>query len=712
MRKMIHYIALPNYDVRMTQVIRLFLVSTTFLAIHPAIAQERFGGFIDDYRCIVLKDQSERYVKDLKSGKDSRMPDDFVRADSDHMGSQLTLPNGDLLSVMKGDLYLLGSDGSERQLTTDPEIVEQNPTLNDDRSKVAYTKQGNLYVWDFKQSREIKLTQDGNDKIYNGWSSWVYYEEILRRASKYKAFWWSPDNKHIAFLRFDDNPVPVFPIYRLGDDAHGYLEERHYPKVGDPNPDVKLGLVDTDQKVIQWVKEDSTKDQYTAWPFWSPDGSKLVYQEVNRLQDSLTLKVVDIAQPDSPRTLLVESSTTWIKFHEDLRFLDDQHVVFVTQDGSWQNLISFDIRTGENKFISQHNSNVLNIIGTDGQTGRIFYYIAGDSGGEHQLAVSNYDGSGQMILTPEPGWHSVQFSANYSYFHSTYTTIDNPYSSYIASITGEKVYTFSEFSTDRNEQSGVRILTFTVEVDSFALPLMCILPKGFRPDVKYPVVFTVYGGPERLEVPNRYRNFSNDYYSNNGIIRVFMDHRGSGRFGKQGTDYLFRALGKWEMNDLVEGVKYLKTLEYVDPDRIGITGGSYGGYLTCLALTLGSDHFTHGISLYPVTDWRFYDNVYTERYMDTPVENESGYNEGSAIFNAYRYKGKMLLVHGSADDNVHMQNSMKLISKLQDLGKDFQMMIYPGERHGVGGAKYSHLNSLIFKFWDQELKPKRTLVGP
>lgn len=701
---MIPYIGLSNYDVRMTQVIRLFIVFTTFLAFQTVGAQERFGGFIDDHRCIVLKDQSDRYIKDLKSGKNSSISDDFSLADSDPLGGQATLPNGDLLSVMKGDLYLLRSDGSEQQLTTDPDIVEQNPTLNDDRSKVAYTKQGNLFIWDFKQSREIQLTQDGSDKVYNGWSSWVYYEEILRRASKYRAFWWSPDNKHIAFLRFDDSPVPVFPIYRLGDDAHGYLEEMHYPKVGDPNPDVKLGLVDTDQKVIQWVKEDSTKDQYTAWPFWSPDGSNLIYQEVNRLQDSLTLRIVHVEKPESPRTLLVESSSTWVKFHEDLRFLDDHHVAFVTQDGSWQNLLSCNIKSGENKFISRHNSNVLNIIDIDREGGRIFYFIAGDSGGGHQLAMTTFDGSGQMILTPEPGWHSVQFSEDYSFFHSTYTTIDNPYSSYVASSEGDKVYTFSESSIDRNERAGVKIVTTTLQVDSFALPIMCVLPKGFQSDVKYPVVFTVYGGPERIEVPNRYRNYSNDYYSNNGIIRVLMDHRGSGRFGKKGTDYLYQSLGKWEMNDLIEGVKYLQTLEYVDPDRIGITGGSYGGYLTCLALTLGSDYFTHGISLYPVTDWRYYDNVYTERYMNTLVENESGYNEGSAIFNAYRFKGKMLLVHGSADDNVHMQNSMKFISKLQDLGKEFQMMIYPGERHGVGGAKYSHLNNLIYKFWDQELK--------
>lgn len=689
----------------MSQVIRLFLVFATLLAFHAAKAQERFGGFIDDHRCIVLKGQSETFIKDLKSGKDSRMPDDFIYPDTDNnMRGQLTLPNGDLLSIMKGDLYLLGADGSEQQLTTDPEVIEQNPTLSDDGTKVAYTKQGNLYLWDFEQYREIQLTHDGNDKIYNGWSSWVYYEEILRRASRYKAFWWSPDNRHIAFLRFDDNPVPVFPIYRLGDDAHGYIEERHYPKVGDPNPDVRLGLVDTDLGVVKWVKEDSTKDQYTAWPFWSPDGTNLVYQEVNRLQDSLTLKMVDIAQPDSPRTLLVESSSSWIKFHEDLRFIDDQHVAFITQDGSWQNLITCNIVTGANKFISNHNSHVLNILKVDREGRRIFYYIGGDSGGEHQLAVTTYDGTGQRILTPEPGWHSVQFSENYSYFHSTYTTIDNPYGSYIASSSGTKVYTFSESSISRNERSGIKVLNVSIEVDSFPLPLMCVLPKGFRPEGKYPVVFTVYGGPERIEIPNRYRNYSNDYYANNGIIRVFMDHRGSGRFGNRGTDYLHQSLGKWEINDLIEGVKYLKTLEYVDSERIGITGGSYGGYLTCLALTLGSDYFTHGISLYPVTDWRYYDNVYTERYMKTLAENESGYNEGSAIYNAYRFKGKMLLVHGSADDNVHMQNSMKFISKLQDLGKEFQMMIYPGERHGVGGAKYSHLNNLIFKFWDEELK--------
>jgi dipeptidyl-peptidase-4 len=222
---------------------------------------------------------------------------------------------------------------------------------------------------------------------------------------------------------------------------------------------------------------------------------------------------------------------------------------------------------------------------------------------------------------------------------------------------------------------------------------------NFDPSKKYPVIFTIYGGPDSKNVYNRWQGDSPSWYSQNGIITFTVDHRGSGQFGKKGLDYMYRSLGKWEILDYEDAVKWLREKPFIDPERMGITGGSYGGYMTCLALTKGADYWTHGFGQYPVTDYRLYDNVYTERYMDTPQENPDGYRDGSVLIFAKNLKGKLYFTHGDMDDNVHMQNSIWLISRLQDEGKSFQFMLYPDNRHGVRGVKGSHEQNEKNTFW-------------
>ena len=238
--------------------------------------------------------------------------------------------------------------------------------------------------------------------------------------------------------------------------------------------------------------------------------------------------------------------------------------------------------------------------------------------------------------------------------------------------------------------------------DGFQLPAIITYPVMFDPTKKYPVIFTIYGGPDAGGVRNSYKGTTPGWYGQNGIITIDVDHRASGQFGKKGIDYMYRNLGKWEMVDYSEAVKWLRAQPYVDATRMGITGGSYGGYTTCLALTAGADYWTHGMALYSVTDWGLYDNVYTERFMDTPKDNPEGYKAGTAMNFAANLKGKLYIVHGEMDDNVHMQNSIQLISKLQDQNKEFQFMMYPNGRHGWGGAKATHLSDLQHKFWMKE----------
>jgi dipeptidyl-peptidase-4 len=249
---------------------------------------------------------------------------------------------------------------------------------------------------------------------------------------------------------------------------------------------------------------------------------------------------------------------------------------------------------------------------------------------------------------------------------------------------------------------------FTIKTgDGYDLPALWILPPGFDEGKKYPVIISIYGGPESQGVANRFPRGLGDFYlAQNGIIIMAVDHRGSGHFGKAGSSQMHRSLGKWEMNDYIEAVRWLEAKRFIDGEKIGITGGSYGGYVTCMALTYGADYFNYGIADFSVTDWHLYDNVYTERYMDTPDQNPEGYEAGSVLTYADKYKGKLLITHGTIDDNVHMQNSIQLIDKLEDLDKDFEMMLYPGERHGWGGPKGEHLSRLTIKFWFENLLGK------
>jgi dipeptidyl-peptidase 4 len=233
----------------------------------------------------------------------------------------------------------------------------------------------------------------------------------------------------------------------------------------------------------------------------------------------------------------------------------------------------------------------------------------------------------------------------------------------------------------------------------FNLPAIITYPVSFDESKNYPVIFSIYGGPDLGSLRNRWIGLTPSWYAQNNIIVISVDHRGSGKFGRRGLDFVYRNMGKWEISDYADAVKWLRKKSYVDSTRMGITGGSYGGYVTCLALTLGADYWTHGIANYSVTDWKLYDNVYTERYNDTPQDNPEGYKNGSALNYVDNFKGKLLITHGDMDDNVHMQNTWQFISELQDAGKSFELMIYPNGRHGWGGAKRKHLTNETYNFW-------------
>lgn len=614
----------------------------------------------------------------------------------------------------KNDLYYLSSaDKKFRQLTANP-ALENNPTFSPNEKMIAYTRGRNLYVLDLETGLEKQLTSDGGDLVYNGWASWVYYEEILGRRSRYRAFYWSPDSEKIAYLRFEDRTVPEFPIFHHeGEDpTHGMLEKTRYPKAGDPNPLVQLGVVDLETATTTWMEQNPDLE-YTAWVFWTPDGKGLLYQQLNRDQNILHIYKADPAKGKAQK-IYEESQKTWVEFFEQIHFLADgrSFILRSNRDG-WYNLYHYDLDGNLINKVTDNDWRVSSLVRIDELNDRVFFMGTGGEGTERHFFVSSLDGKKQKQLTEEAGIHTVYLSPNGNYFVDRFTSFNNPGEMHLHSHTGRHITALGADKTDANEKAGLKVELFTIPTeDGFDLPAMWVLPANFDPNKKYPVIFRVYGGPDAEGVYNRYSNYTYDNAIEQGAIRFTVDHRASGKFGKKGLDYMHRSLGKWEMNDYIEAVKWLRKQGFIDEKRVGIQGGSYGGYVTALALTYAADYFTHGVSSFPVTDWRLYDNVYTERYMDTPHDNPDGYDFGSALTHADKLKGKLLIVHGTIDDNVHFQNTVQLVSKLQDLGKDFEVMFYPGGRHGWGGPKRMHYTNLINQFWSKHFFESREAARP
>ncbi len=636
-----------------------------------------------------------------KKGQDVLMLVDVVtgnakKAKAEPTASRTANPR---VVVKDGNIFLSSSDSDEsRQLTANPGL-ERNPRFSNDQKRIAFTRDHDLFVIDLETGLERRITTDGDSLIYNGYASWVYFEEILGRGSRYAAFWWSPDGSKLAFLRFDDSSVPLFTLMRA-DSLHGAPEFTRYPKPGDPNPKVKLGIADLAKGTVAWADFDENVDQYIAWPFWKPNSSELLIQVLNRDQNHMQLFMVNTTSGKTKK-IYNEQRKTWINFYEDLHVMEDgSGFILKSCKSDWMNLYYHDWDGNLKAQLTNFDFRVTMVTKVDEQKKVVFLSATGEESTESHMYRVNLDGTGLIKLTDGAGSHSANLSPGGSYLIDTWSSIYEPGKKEIRDENGKLVRVLSEteFTYDPAKHTKTDLIRIMTS-DGFNLPATITLPLNFDPNKKYPVVFSVYGGPNAGGVSNRFRDSRAGWYAQNNIIEFSIAHRASGHFGKKGLDYMWRNLGKWEILDYAEGVKWLRKQAYVDATKIGITGGSYGGYTTAMALTSGADYWTHGIANLSVTSWALYDNVYTERFMDTPQQNPEGYKAGSVMTHASKLKGKLRIVHGEMDDNVHMQNSLQLVSKLQDLNKDFEFMVYPNGRHGWGGEKANHNRNQQYKFW-------------
>ena len=654
-----------------------------------------------DYNCKTGKSvEVTDYVSDMQKLR-SILPADIVPGADQAVSGD----NKAVVISRDSDLWYFDGTSTTGQQLTDDEGMEVNMRFAPGDRRIAYTKDRDLYVYDLDQKREIRLTHDATDRIYNGWASWVYYEEILGRSSRYAAFWWSPDGRRIAYLHTDDNPVPLYHINALeqSDGLHGRMETTPYPKPGDPNPVVKMGIAEIATAKTTWVQTDESVDQYIAWPSWTPDSRQLMVQVLNRDQNDMSFILAD-AGTGEYKEVYHETSPTWIDFFEDIYVMNDGSgfIVRSYRDNKWHNLYYYGWDGNLKSQITGFDWKVTGIVSVDEEKNEIYFNATGPGLIDSHLYRARLDGSGLKQITSGNGYHSASVSPGGSWFVDSWNSIDNPGGIDLIDKRGRTVRNlYSQvvpvYDPEKNQRS--EIVKIRTSDGLFDLPAMITYPVGFDPSVKHPVIFTVYGGPDMGDIQNRWQGYNPRWYAENGIVTIDVDHRGSGEFGKRGLEYVYRSLGKWEISDYSDAVKWLRKQPWVDPARMGITGSSYGGYVTCLALTRGADYWTHGIADLSVTDWRLYDNVYTERYMDTPEDNPDGYKDGSVITWAGDLKGKLLIRHGDIDDNVHFQNAIWLISALQDLNRPFEMMIYPGGRHGWGGPKRVFMTDEGHRFW-------------
>ena len=644
-----------------------------------------------------------------------------------------------------------------------------NLTYSPDLSKLAFTRDNDLYVVDIATGLETRLTHDGSDLILNGYSSWVYYEEIIGRPSKYKAFWWSPDSKKIGFYRFDNTNVPLFPIYSafanpaaaasqsqspkvtdLG--IGGSLSETRYPKCGQTNPEVRIGIADLDASEVIWADFNPADDQYFGIPFWGPDSKEFFIARMPRLQNTIDLYAVS-AEDGSKRHVYNETYKTWLNWFDGVVFTDNGLYMAREFETGWQQIYFLSYNGNEFRRLTDGPNWNVSIVRVDEKKGDVYFTAKRDAVAKQ--ALYKVDKKGVITALTDPAYNAtgVSFSPDGTYFVASLSNVTTPIRIIVANNKGgvvsdgtSNVCAYYEGLQVAEKAEGPalkypshrvvadmkgpdydasryalgELMYITVE-DGFVLPGMIVYPKNFDPSKKYPVHVDIYGGPDTPLVRDRWvmPTASNQWYSDNEIIQITVDPRAAGHNGRAGLDMIYRQLTVWEVKDFCAWASALQALPYVQADKIGVEGFSFGGTMTSMLLMQAPDKFHYGIAGGGVYDWALYDSHYTERYMDTPQANPEGY-EVSKVLNyvdgyptsyfenmtpASEVEPVMLkLTHGTGDDNVHHQNTLQLLDVMHQAGKKFDFMIYPDGMHGYYGYQGSHFEAANHEFWLKYLK--------
>jgi len=579
-------------------------------------------------------------------------------------------------------------------------------TFSPDGKKVAFMRSNNLFIIDLSSGREEQFTYDGKqNEIINGGTDWVYEEEF----GFTRAFFWSPDSKSILFYKFDEREVPEFlmPIY---DQLYPTNFKFKYPKAGEKNAKVSLHLYNTENKITRKV-EIGEGVEYVARAGWTKDVNFAWFQRLNRHQNKLELVLVD--QRDmSTRVILTETDNAWIDVTDDLTFLEDgKKFIWSSERNGFNHLYLYDLSGALLGAITKGNWDVTSFYGVDQKTGTVYFQAASPNPMSRELYKVKTDGSELTKISSKAGKNSATFSGDFSHYINYHTDANNPVTVTINDQSGAEVRMVQDNADLKKTLAGYKLakkefFTFTNSSGELLNGYM-LKPEKMVAKKKYPVLMFVYGGPGSQTVDESFgQNYMwFQYLVQQGYIVVSVDNRGTGYRGSAFKKATYQQLGKYETEDQIDAAKYLASLAYVDGKNIAIFGWSYGGYMSTLAITKGADVFKAAVAVAPVINWRFYDSIYTERYMRTPQENASGYDDNSPSTHADKLKGGYLLIHGTADDNVHFQNSMVMVDKLVAANKQFEFMAYPDKNHGIGGGTTRlQLFTKITNFLNKELK--------
>ncbi|TPN86123.1 S9 family peptidase [Aquimarina algicola] len=578
----------------------------------------------------------------------------------------------------------------------------QSPLLSPDGNKIAYVLDNNLYVLDFASGKEIQLTDDGKkNEIINGVTDWVYEEEF----SIVRAFDWNVDSNKIAFLRFDEKEVPEFSMDVFGKALYPNQHVFKYPKAGEKNANVMLFVADIEAMSSDPIKLGAYKDFYIPRIKWTANPDILSVQVLNRHQNNLDLIFVD-AKTKTPKVVLNEKDEAYIDITDNLTFLEDNSFIWTSEKDGFNHIYHYN---ESGKLINQVTKGlweVTNYYGYDKKNKQIFYQSVENSSINRDVYAIAIDGKNKKRLSEKEGFNDAEFSADFSVYINYFANATTPYQFTLHNSKTGKVIREIKNNTPLSQklkQYDVRPKEFsTIDINGEALNMWMIKPKDFDPNKKYPLFMFQYSGPGSQMVRNTW-NSANDYWfmmlAQNGYIVACVDGRGTGLKGAKFKKATQNDLGNLEVQDQIAAAKQLGTLNYIDESRIGIWGWSYGGFMSSNCLFKAPDVFKMAIAVAPVTNWRFYDTIYTERYLKTPQENPQGYDNNSPINFVNGLKGKYLLVHGSADDNVHVQNTMQLIEALVQANKVFDWAIYPDKNHGIyGGNTRLHLYTKMTDF--------------
>ncbi|MCW5518697.1 S9 family peptidase [Aureitalea sp. L0-47] len=593
-------------------------------------------------------------------------------------------------------------DLNSKRLTLVSEKQIQEPTFGPDGNKIAFGNNNNLYIKNLVTGQEMQITNDGKkNHIINGITDWVYEEEF----GFVRAFDWSKDGHRIAFIRFDETDVPRFSMDVYGTELYPSQQVFKYPKAGDPNADVSLHIYDLRNSSTSEVDVSQYNCYYIPRINWTEDPNILSVRLTNRHQNELDLVFVD-ARDNSSELILKETDPAYVDVTDDLTFLNDNSFIWTSEKSGWNHIYHYD-RNG--KLINQVTDGeweVTNFYGFDPKTGRIYYQSSEDGSINRGVYSISQTGKNKVKLSEKTGSNSASFSADYSYFINTHSDAQTPYSfTLYQAKNGKKLREIKNNNTLKQKLDGFVTSPkefSTININGEELNMYMIKPLDFDPNKEYPLFMYQYSGPGSQSVGNRWGG-ANDYWhqmlAQQGIIVACVDGRGTGLKGRDFKKMTQKELGKYEVEDQVAAAKKLGELPYVDEDRIGIWGWSYGGFMSSNCLFQAPETFSMAIAVAPVTSWRFYDTIYTERYMQTPQENPDGYDNNSPITHVDNMEGDFLLVHGSADDNVHVQNTMRLVEALIQADKDFEWMIYPDKNHGIyGGNTRLHLYKKMTRF--------------